>query len=120
MYVGIHCRVVLVDGDTAARVAVLAEDDTTVGILCIYLHPLPGCEVVTTGETPAGTNLQEVDEFSQFAVLEESLFADYPTGRQGGECSPIVLRGKLGRGIRTEQELKQVTVGVSVVQTSDV
>ena len=61
MHVGVYGRIVLVDGDTAARGTVLADYHTTVGILGIDLHPLPGGEVVTTGKTPAGTDLQEVD-----------------------------------------------------------
>ena len=81
---------------------------------------MPGSEVITAGETPAGTNLQEVNPLQALGVLEERLFTDDPTGRDCGEGSPIVLVSELGRSIRTEQELEQITVGISVIDTSDI
>ena len=81
VYVGIHGRVVLVDGDTVAGVvaSTCAEHDTAVGILGVDLHPLPGGAVVTTRQTPAGAELQEVDPFQGVDVLEPGLLADHPT-----------------------------------------
>ena len=48
-------------GMHTAGVAVCSEYHTTVGILGIDLHPLPGGEVVTACETPTGADLQEVN-----------------------------------------------------------
>ena len=52
--------------------------------------------------------------------MEPLLLTDHPTSRDGGEGAPVVGRRKLGRGIRTEQELQQIAVGVGIVQTTDI
>ena len=122
MHVLVDGRVVLVDGDAVLGVVLCAdaEHGTAVGVLCVDLHPLPCGEVVTTGETPAGANLQEVDELQCLDVLPPRFLADHPTSRNGGEGAPVVVGCELRRGIRAQQEFEQVAVGVCVVDASDV
>ena len=53
VHIGVHSRVVFVDGDTVAGIiaSAFAEYHTLVGILSIHLHPLPCGKVVTASET---------------------------------------------------------------------
>ena len=124
VYVTVDGRGVFVDRDTSVLTWVLVgrltEYDTLVLIKCVDLQPLPWCQVITTGDTPAGTDLQEVNPLQPFYILEPRLLADNPTCGDSREGSPVVLRCELSRGIGTEQELEQVTVCISVVDTSDI
>jgi hypothetical protein len=124
VYVTVDGRSVFVDRATSVLtwvlVSRLTEYDTLVLIKCVDLQPLPWCQVITTGDTPAGTDLQEVNPLQPFYILEPRLFADNPTCGDSRESSPVVLRCELSRGIGTEQELEQVTVCISVVDTSDI
>ena len=55
-------------------------------------------------------------------ILEELLVADRPSCRERWEVTPTSLLGKLGciEGITTEVELQEVTVVVTIAQTSEV
>ena len=119
MDVAVHGRVVLVDGDAVKRLlaGACAEGGAAVGILRIDLHPLPGRRIVTTGQAERSTELQVIDAGT---VGQPGLLGEYPTDRGRWERAPMVLGSKLGGSIRTQQELEQILVGVSIVGSTDV
>ena len=75
-----------------------------------------------TVDTPGSADLQEVQDIPADVVLDEALVADGPAGGHGGEVTPAVLQGKLGRveRIRAEVALEAVAVVVAVGQTAEV
>lgn len=92
VYVTVDGRGVLVDRATSVLTWVLVgrltEYDTLVLIKCVDLQPLPWCQVITTSDIPAGTDLQEVNPLQPFYILEPRLLADNPTcgdSREGSQ-----------------------------------
>ena len=120
VHVGVDGRVVLVDRHAVScgDVGACADDDAAVLVLCIDLHPLPGSGIVTSCQTERGTELQEVDPLD--VLLEPWLFTDDPAGTDSRERAPVVLRSELCRSVGTDEELKEVLVGIGVVDTADV
>ena len=120
MYIAVHSRVVLVDGDAVARLIAesFTEHGAAVGILGVDLHPLPGGGVVAAGQTEGGAELEEVHELH--LLLEPVLFRYHPTGTGGGEGAPVVLGGEFRGGVGAEKQLKKVFVQIAVVQAANV
>ena len=74
-----------------------------------------GCHLVVTQLTPAGTQLQVVEDI---LVFHERLLRKHPCTTNGGEVAPLLI--VLGRTIGTEREHQHIFVIVVVVQTGEV